>query len=48
MSNNNIHFFFRRTDPVDFMIPFHTHKCYELVYYFDGKGVCYIDGKEFP
>ena len=48
MSNNNIHFFFRRTDPVDFLIPFHSHKCYELVYYFAGKGVCYIDGREFP
>ncbi len=44
---NNIHFFFRRTDTPDFVIPFHTHKCYELIYYFSGKGLCYIDGKKF-
>ena len=47
MNNINVNFYFKRTDPIDYNIPFHTHKCYELVYYYTGKGHCLIGEQEF-
>lgn len=47
MNNVNVNFYFKRTDSVDYNIPFHTHKCYELVYYYSGSGHCHIDGKRY-
>lgn len=55
MYNINIHFYFTlRNHPskVDSPTPsdtvaFHTHKCYELIYYYAGKGYCYIDNTKF-
>lgn len=43
----NINFYLKRTDKASFFIPFHTHKCYELVYYFSGNGHCLIDGNRY-
>lgn len=43
----NTSFCFMRTDPADFHIPFHSHRCFELVYYFSGKGHCKVDGTLF-
>lgn len=43
----NINFCFMRTDQVSFHIPFHTHRCFELVYYFSGKGHCKVDDVTF-
>lgn len=45
--NANVTFYFHRKDSVDYLIPFHTHKCYELVYYYSGTGHCFIDGKKY-
>lgn len=40
MLSTNIHFQFSRFDPVDFVARPHTHKCYELIYYYSGCGCC--------
>lgn len=47
MFKTNIIFYFQRNDTDDFKVNLHTHKCYELVYYFSGKGHCRIANKEF-
>lgn len=44
--NANVTFYFHRKDSVDYLIPFHTHKCYELVYYYSGTGHCFIERKK--
>ncbi|MCI5838322.1 MAG: AraC family transcriptional regulator [Christensenellaceae bacterium] len=46
MFNTNIIFYFQRKDTSDFKVNLHTHKCYELVYYFSGKGHCRVANKE--
>jgi len=46
MYNVNVNFYFKRVDKEDFHIPFHTHKCYELVYYYSGNGYCVVDGNK--
>ncbi len=43
----NVSFYFKRTDTQNYNIPFHTHKCYELVYYFSGSGSCDVGNKNF-
>lgn len=43
----NLHFCFSRKDMVDFEVQNHTHKCFELVYYFSGKGFSVMDDKTF-
>ncbi len=43
----NIAFYFHREDTVDYHIPFHAHQCHELVYYYSGKGHCFIDDKRY-
>jgi AraC family transcriptional activator of pobA len=47
MYNANLNFYFKRVDNESFQIPFHSHKCYELVYYNTGSGHCLIDGTSF-
>ena len=47
MYNANLNFYFKRVDDENFQSPFHSHKCYELVYYNTGCGHCLIDGKSF-
>ena len=47
MYNVNLNFFDKRVDDEDFQINFHSHKCYELVYYYSGHGHCTIDQKTF-
>lgn len=44
---SNIHFQFTRCDPVEFRAHSHTHKCYELIYYFSGNGYCDIGNKRY-
>lgn len=55
MYNVNIHFYFTvRNNPSKIhsqisasSVAFHTHKCYELIYYYAGKGYCYIDDTKY-
>lgn len=43
----NIAFYFHREDTIEYHIPFHAHQCYELVYYYYGKGHCFIGNKRY-
>ncbi len=47
MLSTNIIFYFQRNDPTDFKVHLHTHKCYELVYYYSGEGYCRIANKKY-
>lgn len=47
MLNVNTTFYFGRYDNHDYNVPFHSHKCYELVYYFSGRGYCRIANKKY-
>ena len=47
MLNANVTFYFRRYDSDNYKVPFHSHKCYELVYYYSGKGYCRIENKKY-
>lgn len=47
MLNVNTTFYFGRCDDRNYKIPFHSHKCYELVYYFSGQGYCRIENKKY-
>ena len=47
MYNANLTFYFKRVDNENFQIPFHSHKCYEPVYYNTGYGHCLIEGMSF-
>ena len=43
MPDINVNFYFNRQDDVDYFIRFHSHKCYELVYYFSGSGSFFVN-----
>jgi len=43
----NIHFYFTRTDSPNFEVQNHTHRCYELVYYFSGSGYTTIEDTQY-
>ncbi len=43
----NISFYFHREDTIEYHIPFHDHQCHELVYYYSGKGHCFIENKRY-
>ena len=47
MLNANITFYFGRNDSHDYAVSFHSHKCYELVYYFSGNGYCRIGNRKY-
>lgn len=47
MLNVNTAFYFQRNDPTDFKVHPHTHKCYELVYYYSGEGYSRISNKKY-
>lgn len=47
MLNLNTTFYFKRSDPHNYKIPFHSHKCYELVYYLSGSGHSRINNKKY-
>lgn len=46
MFNLNLTFYFQRSDEKDYHVPIHSHRCYELVYYFSGKGHCRVAEKK--
>ncbi len=43
----NIAFYFHREDTIEYHIPFHSHQCHELVYYYSGSGHCFIEKKRY-
>ena len=47
MNEININFYFSRQDDVNYLIRYHSHKCYELVYYFNGFGYFYVNGVKY-
>ena len=47
MLNLNTTFYFKRSDQHNYKIPFHSHKCYELVYYLSGEGNSRINNKKY-
>lgn len=48
MQSTNIHFYFSRKDSIDVIVSFHKHKCYELVYYYTGEGICEYGKVKYP